>query len=67
MGEQMNTNGEFREVSAGEGREILNRETRLYLDMSADEFIELWRAGKLADRQEEPEVARLAMMIPLAV
>jgi len=67
MAAQAHENGHFREIGAVEGREILNRETCRYLGMTADEFIKQWRAGKLKDRQEEPEVARLAMMIPLAV
>lgn len=67
MADHTHENGHFKEITAREGREILNRETCLHLGMSADEFIELWRAGKLRDREEEPEVARLAMMIPLAV
>lgn len=61
------TDGRSSELTPGEGREILNRQTLRHLGMSAEEFIEAWRAGKLRDRQEDPEVARLAMMIPLAV
>jgi hypothetical protein len=60
-------NGSYiRELDPSQGLALLDKQTRRYLNMSAQEFIDAWHAGKLRDRQEEPQVARLASLIPLA-
>lgn len=54
------------ELSREDGIKLLDKQTRQYLHMSAVEFIDAWQGGRLRDRQEEPHVARLASLIPLA-
>ena len=49
-----------------EGWEVLDRQARRYLDMSGEEFVEAWRAGKFDDNPDRPEVMRVAMLLPLA-
>lgn len=50
---------------ASEGYKMLDRLTGKHFDLSADEFIVAWQAGKFHDENEHPEGVRLAMMIPL--
>jgi hypothetical protein len=54
------------EVSREEGCRILDDAARRWLDMSAEEFIDAWDAGKFADRADTPEVINVAMLIPFA-
>ena len=54
------------EATAEEGRAILDRAARRYLNMSAEEFIEAWNAGKFDDNPDRPEVMRVAMLLPFA-
>ena len=54
------------EVSAEEGRAILDRAARRYLNMSADEFIAAWNAGRFDDDPDRPEVMRVATLLPFA-
>ena len=52
-------------VSAQEGRDLLDRQARKYLDMSGDEFVRKYRAGELED-PDRTDVLRVATLIPLA-
>jgi len=52
-------------VSRQEGRAILDRQARKYLNMSGDEFVRDYRAGRIED-PDRSEVRRVAMLIPLA-
>lgn len=52
-------------VSRHEGRAILDRQARKYLNMSGEEFVRDYRAGRIADPNRS-EVRRVAMLIPLA-
>jgi hypothetical protein len=52
-------------LSAAEGKELLDRQARKYLDMSGDAFVEQYRAGKIEDA-DRTDVQRVAMLIPLA-
>jgi hypothetical protein len=52
-------------VNPAESREIFDRAARRYLGISGDEFIAAWEAGELDDDAERPEVARVAMLLPL--
>lgn len=52
-------------VSQHEGAVILDRQARKYLGMSGNEFVQRYRAGKIEDL-ESTNVARVAMLIPLA-
>lgn len=57
---------EIREITKEEGREMLDRQTRKYLGISADEFIELWDSGYYDDPDDRakngPEIMRLGML-----
>ncbi len=61
-------NGHVRELSREEGRELLDRQTRRYLQVGGDEFIRRWDAGEYGDpddRSENPAaVMRLGMLLP---
>jgi hypothetical protein len=60
------TNGRIREITQKQGYAMLNKQTMQFLNMSAKDFISAWRAGKFRDSQEDPQIARLAALIPLA-
>ncbi len=57
---------EIREITKEEGREMLDRQTRKYLGISADEFIERWDSGYYDDPDDRtkngPEVMRLGIL-----
>lgn len=55
----------IKELTAEEGRELFDRAARRYLNMSGDEFIRAWDAGEFDD-PEQPDVIRVAMLIPFA-
>ncbi len=57
---------EVREVSAAEGREILDQAARRYLKMSGEEFHRRYESGELMNGVEHPEVMRVAMLLPFA-
>jgi hypothetical protein len=59
-------NGHIRELSREEGLELLDREARRYLHMSAEEFIRAWEAGKFDDDPDQPDVMYVAMLLPFA-
>lgn len=56
---------DIRELSAAEGERLLDEQTRRYLGMTGAEFARRWAAGKL-DPDDQPEVMRMAMLLPLA-
>ncbi len=58
-------NGTLRELTAKEGRELLDRQARRYLKMSGQEFMRRYRAGKFAN-VDTPQVMRVAMLLPFA-
>jgi hypothetical protein len=51
------------ELDARGGRELLDRQARRHLDMSAEDFRRAWEAGEL-DPEADPNVARVAMLLP---
>jgi hypothetical protein len=55
------------EVSHEEPREIVDRQTRICLGISGDEFIRRYEAGKISDEDLDldPEVVLLVMMMPV--
>ncbi len=61
---------EIREISKEEGRGMLDAQTRKYLGISADEFIERWDSSHCDDPDDRtkngPEVMALGMFIPFA-
>ena len=56
---------EVREVSSVEGARLLDEQARRYLEMSGEEFARRWAAGEL-DPDSDPDVMRVAMLLPLA-
>jgi len=68
MTEAPETNGRDRELSKEESRELFNRQAKLYLGISGDEFIQRWDAGEYGDPDDRsknsPGVMRLAMLLP---
>lgn len=60
---------QIREISKEEGRQMLDRQTRKYLGISAEEFIER-PSGHYDDPDDRtkngPEVMALGMFIPFA-
>ena len=54
------------EVSPAQGREILDQAAQRYLNMSGEEFIAAWNAGKFDDDPDRPEVMRVVMLLPFA-
>lgn len=61
---------EIREITKEEGHRMLDRQTRKYLDISADEFIERWDSGYYDDPDDRtkngPEIMALGMLIRFA-
>jgi hypothetical protein len=49
-----------------EGRELLDRRARAELGVSGETFIKRWKAGRYARRANDPEVVRVAMLLPFA-
>ncbi len=61
-----NTSSQIHVLSKKEGMELLDKQAMRYLHMSGKEFIEAWREGKFDTSSENPEVTRVAMLLPLA-
>jgi hypothetical protein len=53
-----------RELSNSEGLALLDRQTRKYLSLPAEEFIAKFDAGEFSD-SDDLHVRRLAVLIPL--
>lgn len=54
-------------LSAEEGRDLFERESRRLLGIGGDEFLRRWSAGEYAEVPETPEtrkVMRVAFLIP---
>jgi hypothetical protein len=60
------TNGQVRELTREEGLALLDRETRRYLQISAEEFIRAWEAGEFDEDPDRPDVMYVAMLLPFA-
>jgi len=58
-------NGALRQLTAREGRELLDRQARRYLKMSGQEFMHRYKAGKFAN-VDTPQVMRVVMLLPFA-
>ena len=56
----------IKNLSRSEGWALLDRHARAELGVSAKTFIERWKAGRYAKRICQPEVMRVAMLLPLA-
>jgi hypothetical protein len=53
-------------MTASEGRRLFERQARRSLNMSGEEFIAKWRAGKFNGTSDTPRVMRVAMLLPFA-
>jgi hypothetical protein len=62
----METLPPIQELSLEEGRALLDRQARRYLNISGEEFVQQWHAGAFDDNPDSPEIMRLAMLLPLA-
>jgi hypothetical protein len=56
--------GTIKELSLEEGRRLLDKQARRYLNMSGDEFIKKWESGEFDDDPDRPEVMEVAMLLP---
>jgi hypothetical protein len=56
----------IRMLTCEEGRDLLERQTRRFLGMSAEEFVEAWESGVFDDNPDLPGLINLAMLIPFA-
>jgi hypothetical protein len=59
------TDNEIRELTTEQGRQLLDDKARQYLGISGEEFRARWEAGEI-DADDEPDVMRVAMLLPLA-
>jgi hypothetical protein len=57
--------GLVRVISREEGKEILDRQSRRYFNMSGEDFIKAWESGAFEDPDGQ-NVMRVAMLIPFA-
>jgi hypothetical protein len=55
-----------KELTLEQGRSLLDRQARKYLQISGDEFIKKWESGEFGDDPDRPEIMRLVMLIPFA-
>jgi len=54
------------EASPEEGREILDRAARRWLGISGDEFLAAWEEGQYSETESDPQVAKVALLLPFA-
>jgi len=59
------TDNEIRELTPEQGQQLLDDKARQYLGISGEEFRARWGAGEI-DADDEPDVMRVAMLLPLA-
>jgi hypothetical protein len=59
-------NERLRELGREEGLELLYREARCYVHMSAEVFIQAWEAGQFNDDPAQPGVIYVAMLLTFA-
>ncbi len=54
----------IKELTLEEGWELLDKQARKYLNMSGKEFVKKWEAGDFDEDPDQPELMRLAMLLP---
>lgn len=54
------------EVTPEEGRQILDEAARRWLGISGEDFLAAWRTGQYAESEDDPHVAKVALLIPFA-
>jgi|GEM_PF-5505251 len=55
----------FNFISPDEGKQLLDKQARKYLNMSGEEFRRQYRAGQIED-PERSEVVRVSLLLPFA-
>lgn len=53
-------------VSPEEGHRIFDRLSRRSTGLSADAFVRAFEEGRLEERYEDPDIAELLILLPLA-
>lgn len=53
-----------RELTAEQGRQLIDDRARRFLSMSGEDFCRLWDAGELD--QDDDDVLHVALLLPLA-
>ena len=57
---------ETEELSVEQSHELFDREARRLLNMSGEEFLKAYRAGKIAEDPQFPQVTELLTLLPFA-
>jgi hypothetical protein len=63
MSTEIKKNGLVRALNSKQAKRLLDRQAKLYLNISGKEFIRRWDRGEYK-RKDTPEIARVAMMLP---
>ena len=53
-----------RELTLEEGWKLVDKQARKHLGMSGKEFVKRWEAGEFDEDPDQPELMRLAMLLP---
>jgi len=53
-----------RELTLEQGWDLLDKQASKYLGISGKEFVKRWEAGKYDEDPDQPELMRLAMLLP---
>jgi len=56
----------IRELTDQQSWGLFDRAARYYLDVSGEEFLELWESGYYEDPDSEPGVMSVVMLLPFA-
>jgi hypothetical protein len=54
-----------KELTPQEAREMLEEQSRRYLGVGLDEFVEKWFAGEYGDPDDNPDALELAVLLPV--
>ena len=55
-----------RVLSREQARELFDRQSRKYLNLSREQFVQKWNAGKFNGESDCPNVIHLALLLPFA-
>ena len=57
---------ETEELSVEQSHQLFDREARRLLNMSGEEFLKAYRAGKIAEEPQVPQITELMTLLPFA-
>ena len=57
---------ETEELSVEQSHALFDREARRLLDMPGEEFLKAYRAGKIAEDPQVPQITELLTLLPFA-